>query len=115
MPYTRFEVDSNQRALATAAISKPMQESLGQCVNDRSENELLLKEATMTCMPELRNEDIRRKMLELAIELRYLAADGKLNQPKFAVNVSCLLEECAQAEGSDPGVALDRPQQSAIG
>ena len=69
----------------------------------------------MTCMLECFNEDIRRRMLELAIELRYLAADGKLNKPELAVNVSCLLEECAQAEGSDTGIALIRPRQSAVG
>ena len=69
----------------------------------------------MTCMPEFFNDEIRRKMLELAIEFRYLAADGKLNNPKFAVTLSCQLEECAQAEGSDTGIALSRPRQSAIG
>ena len=69
----------------------------------------------MTCMPECLGEDIRRKMLKLAIELRYLAADGMLNEPKLAVNVSCLLEECAQVEGSDTGVTLNRPRLSAIG
>ena len=69
----------------------------------------------MTYRPTQVNEDIRRKMLELAIELRYLAADGKLNKPKFAVTVSVLLEECAQAEGGDTGIALNRPRQSAIG
>ena len=69
----------------------------------------------MTCMPEGFNEDIKRKMLELAIELRYLAADGKLDKPNFSVNVSYLLEECAQAEGSDTGIVLDQPRQSAIG
>ena len=74
-----------------------------------------LKEAAMSCMPNCFDEDIRRKMLELAIELRYLAAEGKLNKPKFAVTVSVMLEECAQAEGSDTGIALNRPQQSAIG
>ena len=91
-----------------------MQGFLWGCVN-RSENELVLKEAEMTCLPELFNDEIRRKMLELAIELRYLAADGNLNKPKFAVTLSCLLEECAQGEGSDTGIALNRPRQSAFG
>ena len=68
----------------------------------------------MPCMPNCFNEDIRRRMLELAIELRYLAAEGKLNKPKFAVTVSVMLEEFAQAE-SDTGSALNQPQQSAIG
>ena len=59
-------------------------------------------------------EDIRRKMLEFAIELRYLAADGELSKPEFAVSLSALLEEFAQAEVSDTG-ALNRPRQSALG
>lgn len=63
-------------------------------------------------MPRYSNEDIGRKLLELAIELRYLAADGKLNKPKYAVIVAVMLEECAQAEGSDAGTVLNRPQQS---
>ena len=75
----------------------------------------LLRDATMPCMPESFDEDIRKKMLELAIELRYLAQDGKLNKPKFAMTLSVLLEECAQAEGGDTGTALNRPQQSVIG
>ena len=65
-------------------------------------------------MPRYSNEDIGRKLLELAIELHYLAADGKLNKPKFAVIVAVMLEECAQAEGSDTGIALNRPQQSVV-
>jgi len=69
----------------------------------------------MPYMPERFNEDITRKMLELAIELRYLAEDGKLNKPEFALSLSCLLEECAQAEGSDTGIALNRPRRSVIG
>jgi len=70
---------------------------------------------TRNKIPITNSEDIRRKMLELAIELRYLAADGKLNQPKFAVTVSVMLEECAQAEGSDTGIAYYQPGQSAVG
>ena len=69
----------------------------------------------MTCTPEFLNEDIRRKMLELAIDLRYLAADGMLNEPKLAVNLSGMLEERVQAESSDTSVALNRPRQSAVG
>lgn len=45
-------------------------------------------------------------MLELAIELRYLIADGKLNQPNFAMALSILLEEGAQAEGGDTCIDL---------
>ena len=74
-----------------------------------------MNEAAMTCMPKGFEENIRQKMLELAIELRYRAADGKLNKPKLAATLSCLLEECAQAEGSDTGIALNRPRQSALG
>ena len=66
----------------------------------------------MPCMPKSFNEDIRQKMLELAIELRYLAEDGKLNKPKFAMTLAVLLEECAQAESGDTGIALGRRQQS---
>ncbi len=69
----------------------------------------------MAYMPKRFDEDIRLKMLELASELRYLSADGMLNKPKFAVTVAVLLEECAQAEGSDTGVAFKRTRQSAIG
>ena len=47
-------------------------------------------------MPRYPNEDVRRKMLELAIELRSLAADGQLNKPKFSVTLLVLLEACAQ-------------------
>lgn len=48
------------------------------------------------------NEDIRRKMLELAIELHYLAADGKLNDPVRVQALLKMLEECAQIESGDP-------------
>jgi len=68
----------------------------------------------MTYKPIHVNEEIWRKMLELAIELRYLAADGKLNKPTLAVTISCMLEECAQAEGSDTSVAPISPRQSAV-
>ena len=40
-------------------------------------------------------------MLELAIELRYLAADGNLTNPNLAVTLSRLLEESAQTVGGD--------------
>lgn len=55
-------------------------------------------------MPKFANEDIRRKMLELAIELHYLAADGKLNDPGRIQKLMNMLEECARIEGGDPRV-----------
>ncbi len=50
------------------------------------------------------NEEIRRKMLELAIELHYLAADGRLNDPVRVQALLKMLEECAQIESGDPRV-----------
>jgi len=76
---------------------------------------VLLTGVAMAYMPKRFDEDIRLKMLELASELRYLAADGILNKPKFAVSVAVLLEESAQAECSDTGIAFKRTRQSAIG
>lgn len=55
-------------------------------------------------MPKYANEDIRRKMLELAIELHYLAADGKLNDPDRIQTLMNMLEECARIEGGDPRI-----------
>lgn len=55
-------------------------------------------------MPKYANEDIRRKMLELAIELHYLAADRKLNDPDRVQTLMSMLEDCARIEGGDPRV-----------
>lgn len=54
--------------------------------------------------PKYANEHIRRKMLELAIELQYLAADGKLNNPERVQTLMDLLEKCAQVEGGDTDI-----------
>lgn len=55
-------------------------------------------------LPGYIDRDIRQKMRELAIELRYLAADGTLNNPKLALTLTDMLEKCAQAEGSDTDI-----------
>jgi len=52
-------------------------------------------------LPRHINKDIKRKMLELAIELHYLVADGKLNDPDRVQALTELLEACAYNEGGE--------------
>ncbi len=52
------------------------------------------------------DKDIVRKALELAIDLRYLVADGTLNDPKFAISLAFVLEQYAEAERGNTGNQL---------
>ena len=49
-------------------------------------------------------EAAKQKALELAIELRYLAADGKLDDTELVLTLTELLEKFGEAECSGAGI-----------